>query len=197
MSLQALDPAVAAANLCGARISPAGRAGLLAAAALSNSPASRSCAALRPLAGSRWRRRLCGLVPRDIAGTAPRHPHKHARAAAHTPAGGPPAPIPTARPAEGRRAGDPSPLPVSRKVGSQRRPTLLGKTIEHRLRAADQLIGLAHPVIKIAELEFLALERRQPQRLQHGRRRYPAHQHPQPRIGPARPAPATPQRAAR
>ena len=38
MSLQALDPAVAAANLCG-RISPAGRAGLLADAALSNSPA--------------------------------------------------------------------------------------------------------------------------------------------------------------
>jgi hypothetical protein len=40
MSLHALDPAVAAANRFGARISPAGRAGLLAAAALSNSPAS-------------------------------------------------------------------------------------------------------------------------------------------------------------
>ena len=40
MSLQALDPAVAAANLCG-RISPAGRAGILADAALSNSAKSR------------------------------------------------------------------------------------------------------------------------------------------------------------
>ena len=28
--------------------------------------------------------------------------------------------------------------------------------IEHRLRSADQLIGLAHPVIKIAKFEFLA-----------------------------------------
>ncbi len=35
----------------------------------------------------------------------------------------------------------------------------LRDAIENRLRSPDQLVGLAHPVIKIAEFEFLALER--------------------------------------
>ena len=79
-------------------------------------------------------------------------------------------PVSRARPAtSGAVLAGPSPLPLSHSVRPRPRPMPLRDAIEHRLRPPDQLVGLAHPVIKIAEFEFLALERCELQRLCRGR----------------------------